>query len=1070
MKVLSNRLFPWIMPILLVGAASALTITPHSPEADYEITVTAFGAVDDDYTGSNPITENQVLVIPEGGTDLNANDDPANATITAVNGVDGSTGTSTNGAAITLTNRGNFTYDPTAAAAIQALDHGETLTDTFTYTITDSPTFPTGRFVRVMNNGAVNRRLDMGEIEVFAPGVTLTSDNAGGNAATDYATPGAGASIEAKGATNSFSCQHDCNDDANLIDGAETSAGNTFAISGVGAYVIVDLGVDREIEIARIHQRVDCCWERLQDFTVSIIADDGFGSPGAVVQSKSYPGQPANNLYGELFFDPSPGATTDVATVKLHVTGVNDAPVAANDSAALTESRDAITNPTATGNVLTNDTDVDDPNGNFSVTQVNGAAGNVGNAITTTYGNITINADGSYTYTLDDADPDTQALTALVRGIESITYTMSDGHDNGTGNNNPLSDSAILVVTITGSNDTPVATANTARVRETTSTTDSGNLQTDDDGFGLDSDVDDPDDLRIITDVDGTSVSTNTGVAGSYGTLNVSSDGAYTYSLDGANPAILALLSGQTVTDTFTYTLNDAVVPGTTRGRFLQIQNNGTTSRALHIGEIEAFTSGVAALALTSLDGTNDLARSSKGASVYSATVGGGHGVATATIDGVEQSDGATWTVTALNAQITIDLGGTFDIDRVRAHQRNDSCCQDRLKDFTVRLYEDDGTGSPGSIVASGYFPGQPATNSSGEVTLAPVNPLEGRFIHIQNLDESNRGLHIGEIEAFSSTIPGLALTSLDGVHDLALSSKGAGVYSASVGGGHGVSTATIDGAEQTAGSTWTVTAVGAHIIIDLGDTLDVERVRAHQRNDGCCQDRLRNFIVMLHADDGTGNPGAVVASGIHSGQPATNSSGEVTLEAVTPLEGRFVQVQNNGGANRALHIGEIEAFPPSAPPLAVASRDGTNDLALSSKTATVESATVGGGHGAATATIDGAEQTGGATWTVTAVDAQITIDLGTTFEVNRVRVHQRNDGCCQSRLNNFTVRLLADDGTGNPGEVIASTVYPGQPANNSSGQILFAFASLDLSRSGTATLTVTIDGDNPPRTVFRFR
>ena len=38
-----------------------------------------------------------------------------------------------------------------------------------------------------------------------------------------------------------------------------------------------------------------------------------------------------------------------------------------------------------------------------TVTLVNGAAGNVGVAVAGTYGTLTLNANGSYTYTLDNA-------------------------------------------------------------------------------------------------------------------------------------------------------------------------------------------------------------------------------------------------------------------------------------------------------------------------------------------------------------------------------------------------------------------------------------------------------------------------------------------------------------------------------------------------------------------------------------------------------------------------------------------------------------------------------------------
>ncbi len=56
------------------------------------------------------------------------------------------------------------------------------------------------------------------------------------------------------------------------------------------------------------------------------------------------------------------------------------------------------------------------------------------------------------------------------------------------------------------------------------------------------------------------SASTNVGsnVAGTYGSINIASNGAYTYTVDNNNAIIQALrTSGQTVTDVFTYTMRD---------------------------------------------------------------------------------------------------------------------------------------------------------------------------------------------------------------------------------------------------------------------------------------------------------------------------------------------------------------------------------------------------------------------------------------------------------------------------------------------------------------------------------
>ncbi|EEE35165.1 vcbs repeat domain protein [Rhodobacteraceae bacterium KLH11] len=45
--------------------------------------------------------------------------------------------TSTHGATLTLNSDGTISYDPTGADAVQALAEGQTLTDTFTYTVAD---------------------------------------------------------------------------------------------------------------------------------------------------------------------------------------------------------------------------------------------------------------------------------------------------------------------------------------------------------------------------------------------------------------------------------------------------------------------------------------------------------------------------------------------------------------------------------------------------------------------------------------------------------------------------------------------------------------------------------------------------------------------------------------------------------------------------------------------------------------------------------------------------------------------------------------------------------------------
>ncbi len=139
------------------------------------------------------------------------------------------------------------------------------------------------------------------------------------------------------------------------------------------------------------------------------------------------------------------------AGCSITITGANDAPVAVadgNGGDAVTESGVVAGDPSAAGNVLTNDTDVDTGDSK-TVTAVNGSAPNVGAPLVGLYGTLTLGADGTWTYALDNADPDTNALAQGQVVTDAFTYTMTDA--------NGATSTAALTITITGANDAPVA-------------------------------------------------------------------------------------------------------------------------------------------------------------------------------------------------------------------------------------------------------------------------------------------------------------------------------------------------------------------------------------------------------------------------------------------------------------------------------------------------------------------------------------------------------------------------------------------------------------------------------------
>ena len=171
----------------------------------------------------------------------------------------------------------------------------------------------------------------------------------------------------------------------------------------------------------------------------------------------------------------------DQAVVNITITPANDAPIAANDTETTAE------DTPLNANVLTNDTDPD--------------TGDVLTVNTTpiaapTNGNLTLNANGTYTYT---PNPD-------FFGADSFEYTVCD---NGSPS---LCDQAVVSITITSVNDAPVAVDDTETTAEDTPLNADVSLN--------DSDVDLADNLAVNT----------TPVAGpANGTLTLNANGTYTY-------------------------------------------------------------------------------------------------------------------------------------------------------------------------------------------------------------------------------------------------------------------------------------------------------------------------------------------------------------------------------------------------------------------------------------------------------------------------------------------------------------------------------------------------------------
>ncbi|WP_298782176.1 tandem-95 repeat protein, partial [uncultured Polaribacter sp.] len=157
--------------------------------------------------------------------------------------------------------------------------------------------------------------------------------------------------------------------------------------------------------------------------------------------------------------------SSNQGVISIEVTPVNDAPVAQPDTVVTPEDT-AISVTTANG-LLNNDTDVE--NNSLSVTEftVGGTTYPVGTTVTLTEGVLTIQSDGSYTFT---------PATDFNGSVPEIVYTVSDGTNTS---------NSTLNIAVTSVNDAPVAVDDSGNTtpEETSITINTiGTNDTDDDG------------------------------------------------------------------------------------------------------------------------------------------------------------------------------------------------------------------------------------------------------------------------------------------------------------------------------------------------------------------------------------------------------------------------------------------------------------------------------------------------------------------------------------------------------------------------------------------------------------
>jgi VCBS repeat-containing protein len=472
---------------------------------------------------------------PSGNVLTNDTDVDAGDTKTVV-GVQHGTHVSTSGAvsssvtgtygAITINADGTYTYTvDNSNVAVQALRiSGQTLTDTFTYTMRDTGGLESTTQVTITIQGANDTPTAIADSNTAIEAGGLTNGTAGLNPSGNVLTNDT--DVDAGDTKTVVGVQH----------GIQSTTSGAVASTVTGTYGAIVINANGSYT-----------------YTVD--------NNNVAVQALRLSGQTLTDTFTYTMRDT--GGLESTTQVTITIQGANDTPTAVADANTAIEAG-GLTNGTAglnpSGNVLTNDTDVDTGDTKTVVGVRHGShltsTGSVANTVAGTYGSIVINADGTYTYTVDNSNTAVQALRLSGQTLtDTFTYTMRD-----TGG---LESTTQITLTIQGANDTPTAISDTNTAIEagglsnaTTGLNPSGNVLTND------TDVDAGDTKTVVGVQAGVAASTSgsvaTSVNGSFGSIVINANGSYTYTVDNSNVAVQALrISGQTLTDTFTYTMRD---------------------------------------------------------------------------------------------------------------------------------------------------------------------------------------------------------------------------------------------------------------------------------------------------------------------------------------------------------------------------------------------------------------------------------------------------------------------------------------------------------------------------------
>ncbi|WP_064119606.1 retention module-containing protein [Pseudomonas fluorescens] len=606
--------------------------------------------------------------------------------------------------------------------------------------------------------------------------------------------------------------------------------------------------------------------------------------------------------------------TIDVANSKLNATSDTDVTVyekaldLTKDGADLAPGTVTGSDPTSTGETASG----------TLVGSVTGAVGAISYALvgsaTGNYGQIVLNANGTYTYTLTSpasttphADDGANTLT------ETFTYQATDSLGN-------VVTSSIVVSIV---DDVPKAVndsnANSASETQLILT---GNVLTND-VQGAD---------VVATGPNAGPITAGT-FTGTYGTLVLNANGTYTYTLNPNDADFKNLHGGGNGTETFTYTLTDADGDTSTANLVLQIHNNDdpVVLNGLDVngGELTVYEKNLSdgtspdtpaltqsgTFTVTALDGLQTL------------TVGGiavvTNGVAAGFPQSVVSPLGSTFTVTGYNPATGV-VSYSYTLVDNEAHPTGNGA-NSLTENFNVVATDTDGSTASGQINVNIIDDLPTAKADSGSVAEGGTVNLSVLGNDVTGADGAAAGGAVVGVRAGSNT----ATSAIGGLNSningnfgyLTLDAAGNAVYhsnpnSVSPPGATDTFTYTIrdsDGDEST--TTITINVADSKLVASVDQDVTVYEKALDLTKDG--QDLAAGTVT---GSDPT-NTGET-ATGTLVGA-VTGGTGAITYTLVGSATGSYGQIQLNADGTYTYTL-------TSAPKTSPSANDGANTLSES--------------------------------------------------------------------------------------------------------------------------------------------